>query len=109
MKAHLNGIRISPKKANVVAGLVRDKSVVEALDILKFTPKKAALYLGKVIQSAAANAENNDGAKREELCIDQIVVNKGPVMKRFLPSTRGRALPLAKPTAHISVSLKRCK
>lgn len=106
MKAHLKQIRISPKKTNVVAGLVRGKKVQDALDILKFTPKKAAQYLYKVIHSAAANAENNDKQKREDLIVKEIVVNKGLVMKRYLPSTRGRALPLRKPTTHISVTLE---
>jgi len=105
MKAELNGIRISPKKANVVAGLVRGKSVTEALDILKFTPKKGAKLLYKVVQSAAANAENNADKKIETLFVKEIVINKGPVMKRYLPSTRGRALPLQKPTAHIRIEL----
>lgn len=105
MKAHLKGIRISPKKANIVAGLVRGKSAVEALNILKFLPKKAAKSLYKVLHSAVANAENNDGKKREDLVIKQIIVNKGAFYKRFLPSTRGRALRLNKPTAHISVEL----
>lgn len=106
MKAHLNQVRISPKKANIVAGLVRGKSVVEALDFLRFTPKKAAGTLYKVIQSAAANAEANDGKKREDLKIETIIINKGPFYKRFLPSSRGRALPISKPTSHISVMLQ---
>lgn len=105
MKAHLRRIQISPKKINVVAGLVRGQAVIKALDVLMFTPKKAAKLLYKVVQSAAANAENNDDKKKETLFIKQIVVNKGPFFKRFLPSTRGRALPIHKPTAHISVEL----
>lgn len=106
MKAHLKQIRISPKKANIVAGLVRGKGVEEALDFLRFTPKKAAQSLYKVIQSAVSNAENNDGKKRSDLVIESILINKGPVYKRFLPSTRGRALPLSKPTTHITVTLQ---
>lgn len=106
MKAHLNQVRISPKKTNIVAGLVRGKNVVEALDFLRFTPKKAASSLYKVIQSAASNAEENDGKKREDLKIESIIVNKGPVHKRFLPSSRGRALPITKPTSRISVTLQ---
>jgi large subunit ribosomal protein L22 len=109
MKAHLKQIRISPKKTNVVAGLVRGKNVLEALDILKFTPKKAAHHLFKVIHSAMSNAENNEQKKRENLVIKEIVVNKGLVLKRYLPSTRGRALPLRKPTTHISVILEESK
>ena len=106
MKAVLKQIRISPKKTNIVAGLVRQKSVVEALDFLRFTPKKAAGSLYKVIQSAAANAEENFGKKREDLKIESIIINKGPVYKRHLPSSRGRALPISKPTTHISVTLQ---
>lgn len=106
MKAQLNGVRISPKKTNIVAGLVRGKSVVDALNILKFTPKKASAHLYKAIASAAANAEENDGKSRDTLMVESIIINKGPVMKRFLPSTRGRALPLAKPTTHIKVFLQ---
>ncbi|NJP04001.1 50S ribosomal protein L22 [Candidatus Gracilibacteria bacterium] len=106
MKAHLRGIRISPKKANIIAGLVRGKKVEDALAILKFTPNKGANILYKVVHSAVANAENNDDQKRENLIVKTIIVNKGPVMKRFLPSTRGRALRLEKPTAHLTVELE---
>jgi len=105
MKAHLRRTRISPKKANIVAGLIRGKSVEEALEILKFTPKKAAKALHKVLHSAVANAEQNNSEKRSDLVIKSVIVNKGPFYKRFLPSARGRALPLNKPTSHISVEL----
>lgn len=105
MKAHLRRVRVSPKKANIVAGLVRGKSVSEALDTLKFTPKKSAKILYKVVHSASQNAVNNDGKKLEDLKIKSLIINKGPFYKRFLPSARGRALPLNKPTAHISVEL----
>lgn len=106
MKAHLRQVRISPKKANIVAGLVRGKDVQEALDFLRFTPKKAAQPLYKAIASAASNAENNEGKKKEDLKVESILINKGPSMKRYLPSTRGRALPITKPTSHISVTLQ---
>ena len=105
MKAHLRRIRISPRKANVVAGIIRGKPVTEALNMLKFTPKKAADPLYKVLHSAVANAETNDGKKRENLFIKTILVNKGPFYKRSLPSTHGRSLPLNKPTSHITVEL----
>jgi len=105
MKAHLNGIRLSQKKVNLVAGLVRGKSAEEALDILKFTPKSAAKSLYKVVHSAVANAENNDGKKRADLVVKHVIVNRGTFLKRFLPSTRGRALPISKPTARITVEL----
>ncbi|MCK5460890.1 50S ribosomal protein L22 [Candidatus Gracilibacteria bacterium] len=106
MKAHLRRVRISPKKTNLVAGLVRGKDAVEALSFLKFAPQKAGAVLYKVLHSAVANAENIGGKIRENLKIKSIVVNKGPFYKRSQPSTRGRALPISKPTAHISVELE---
>ncbi len=106
MKAHLRKTRISYKKTNVVAEMIRQKSVVEALRILKLTPKKAAETLYKVVHSAVLNAETNDDKKRENLKISSVIVNKGPVLKRHLPSSRGRALPIQKPMTHISVFLE---
>ncbi len=107
MKAHLRRIRISPKKANIVAGLIRQQEALKAMNILNFTPKKSAKIIKKVLTSAIANAENNDGQKPEQLRVKQVIVNKGPFYKRYLPSTRGRALPLKKPTAHISIELEK--
>ena len=106
MKAHLRGIRVSSKKANIVAGLIRGKDVVESLNILKFTAKKSAKILYKVLHSAVSNAEKNSDKKRDNLKIKTVVITKGPFNKRFLPSTRGRALKLNKPTAHISIELE---
>lgn len=106
MKAHLRRTRISPKKANVVAGLIRGKSAEEALDILKFTPKKAAQLIYKTLKSAVANAENNDNVKADTLKVKTVLVNKGPFYKRYLPSARGRALPLNKPTSNITIELE---
>jgi large subunit ribosomal protein L22 len=105
MKSHLRDIRISPKKANIIAGMVQGKSAEESLVLLRFLPKKAAKVLFKVITSAVSNAENNDNQKVADLMIKQIIVNRGPVWKRHLPSTRGRALPIRKPTSHITVEL----
>jgi large subunit ribosomal protein L22 len=105
MKSHLRKIRLSPKKANIVAGLIRGKTVVDGLNILKFTPKKASAILYKALHSAVANAENNDNKKRENLIINSIIINKGPFYKRHLPSTRGRALPINKPTTNITIEL----
>ncbi|MCF7831037.1 50S ribosomal protein L22 [Candidatus Gracilibacteria bacterium] len=107
MKANLRKVRISPKKTNIVAGLVRGKGVTEALDILNFMPRKAAQAIYKAIFSATSNAEKNNKVKKEDLKVKAIVVNKGQVWKRYLPSSRGRALPLRKPTAHISVELEK--
>ncbi len=107
MKAHLRQYRVSPKKANVVAGMIRNKNAAKALEILRFTPKKSASVLYKVLHSAIANAENNNAENRGNLRIKSVIVNKGPVWKRFLPSTRGRALPLRKPTSHITIELEK--
>ncbi len=103
MKAILRNIRISPKKANLVAGLVRGANVDDALSQLKFTPKKAANVLYKVIQSAASNAENNFKQDRSKLYVKEIVVTKGPTYKRGQSVSRGRMHPILKRTSHITV------
>ena len=105
MKAYLKQIRISPKKVNVVATLVRGKSVNEALTMLKFTPKRSAPILAKLIASAAANAENNFKQDKDNLMVSKIVVNAGQTMKRGLPVSRGRWHPILKRSARISVEL----
>lgn len=105
MKAVLKQVRISAKKVNLVAGMVRRKSVREALDTLKFTPKKAARLLYKVVTSAAANAENNFQQNRDDLHIQEILVNEGPSYKRSIPCSRGRSHPIIKRTAHIVVKV----
>lgn len=105
MKAILRQIRISPKKANLVAGMVRGKSVNEALSMLKFIPKKGAKILYKVVHSAASNAENNMGQNLDDLEIKTILVTKGTTYKRHNPISRGRAQPILKRTSHITVEV----
>lgn len=105
MIAHLRQIRISSNKANLVAGMVRGMPVNQALDLLKFTPKKAAHFLYKVIDSAAANAENNFKQNRDQLVVKEIIVNEGSTYKRFQPVSRGRGHPILKRTAHITVKV----
>lgn len=105
MKAILRQIRISPKKANLVAGMVRGKAAEEALAMLKFMPKKGAKILYKVVHSAVANAENNMGQDRKELEIKKILVTKGATYKRNNPISRGRAQPILKRTSHITVEV----
>ena len=105
MKAFLKLTRISSKKSNLVAALVRNKKVTTAVDILKFTPKKAASLLKKLIESAAANAENNLKQKKENLYIKEIIVTEGPTYKRSIPVSRGRTHPILKRTSHITVKL----
>lgn len=103
MKAVLRNIRISPKKANLVAGLVRGAMVSDALNQLKFTPKKAAEILYKVIASAAANAETNFKQNKSNLYVKEIIVTKGPAYKRGVSVSRGRVHPVLKKTSHITV------
>lgn len=105
MKAVLRKIRISPKKANLVAGMVRGKNVNEALAILKFMPKKGADIIYKVVHSAAYNAKNNFKQSIDELIITEILVTKGPTYKRSLPISRGRTHPIRKRTCHITVKV----
>jgi large subunit ribosomal protein L22 len=105
MIAKLKQIRISPKKANLVAALVRKKDVTEAVDTLKFTNKKAAEIIRKMIQSATANAENNFKQNKAELFIKEIIVTEGPTYKRSIPISKGRMNPLLKRTSHITVKL----
>lgn len=105
MKAHLRQARISLKKANLVAGMVRGKKVTEALNILKFMPKKGADLLYKVVLSAASNAKNNYKQPFDDLYITQILVTKGMTYKRSVPISRGRVHPIRKRTAHITVEV----
>lgn len=105
MKAIARHLRISPKKANLVAGLVRNKNAVDALAILKFTPKKAAKILYKVVKSAVSNASNNFKQKESDLVIREIVVTEGATFKRSVPISRGRMHPILKRNSHITVTV----
>ena len=96
-------IRISPRKLRYVADIVRNKSVEEAVDILAFTPKKAASIVKKAVESAAANAAENHDMDEEGLVVAKIVVNEGPILKRFRPRARGRATRIRKRTSHLTV------
>lgn len=103
VKAVAKGVRISPRKVQVVASLVRGRTVDEALTILSHTPRSSATVISKVIASAKANATHNHGLKSEGLNIVEIIVTPGPRLKRFRPAARGRALPYQKKSSHIRV------
>lgn len=105
MKANLNTARITPKKINLVSDMVRTKGVVESMDILKFTPKKGARILLKLLKSALSNAENNFKQEKDNLYIKEITVTKGPTLKRSVPISRGRVHPILKRNAHITILL----
>lgn len=98
-------LRISPRKLRLVAAQVRGKAVGDAVDLLRFSPLKAAPLVRKVIDSAMANAENNEGADVDELVVASIRVDEGAVMKRIRPRARGRADRILKPTSHITVTV----
>jgi len=99
-------LRISPKKVRFVAHNLRGKQAAGIVESLRFVPRKAALPLLKVVKSAMANAEKNKGLKPEKLFIKEILVNEGPVMKRFRPVSRGSAHSILKRTSHIKVVLE---
>jgi len=107
MKASATHIRISPRKVRMVVDTVRGKSVSQALSILGFTRKKAALPVQKLLKSAVANAVENGGINDvETLVIDRIMVDEGPTLKRYMPRARGRATPIRKRTSHIRIILR---
>ncbi|MFA5940997.1 MAG: 50S ribosomal protein L22 [Sinimarinibacterium sp.] len=102
-QAILKFVRLSPKKARPIADLVRGKKVDEALNILKFSTRKPAKVIRKVLESAIANAENNHGADVDELKVAEIFIDQGPVLKRIMPRAKGRADRIVKPTSHITI------
>ncbi|MEW5761932.1 MAG: 50S ribosomal protein L22 [Bacillota bacterium] len=96
-------IRIAPYKVRQVVDLIRGKQVDEALAILRFTPKRAARVVAKVIKSAAANAEHNHDMLRDELVISQAYVDQGPTLKRWMPRAYGRANVRRRRTSHVTI------
>lgn len=105
-KATAKYVRMSPSKLKPVTDLVRGKDLNEALTILKFTSGKGAELVEKVVQSAAANAENNHDMNPDELYVAEIYANQGPTMKRFRAGAQGRASMVLKRTSHIAVTLR---
>ncbi|TCK05993.1 LSU ribosomal protein L22P [Marinobacterium mangrovicola] len=99
------GARISAQKARLVADQIRGKSVGEALNILAFSNKKGADLVKKVLESAIANAEHNEGADVDELRVSAIFVDEGMTMKRIMPRAKGRADRILKRTSHITVKV----
>ncbi len=96
---------MSAQKARLVADQVRGKKVEEALDILAFSPKKGAVIIKKVLESAIANAEHNEGADVDELRVKTIFVDEGLTLKRIKPRAKGRADRIFKRTCHITVKV----
>ncbi len=105
VRAVAKRLNIAPQKARLVADQVRGKPVSDALDILNFSVRKGAVLVRKVLESAIANAENNEGADVDELKISEIYVDAGMTMKRIRPRAKGRADRILKRTSHITVKV----
>src|SRR5216110_42654 len=104
VQAKLYGVRLSAQKGRLVADLVRGQPIGAALNILAFTPKKGARIIKKVLESAIANAEHNNGADIDELKVTRIYVVKGPVLKRFSARAKGRGVRILKHSCHIHLT-----
>ncbi|MDA8195489.1 MAG: 50S ribosomal protein L22 [Thermaerobacter sp.] len=105
-RAHVRQVRIAPRKVRVVVDLVRGKDLRDALAILRHTPKRASLVVSKLLNSAAANAENNHDLNRRDLYVHAIWVDGGSTLKRIHPRSRGQAFQILKRSSHISVVLR---
>jgi large subunit ribosomal protein L22 len=105
VRAVARGVDQTPRKVSLVASLVRNRTVADALVILEHVPKRAALPVKKVIESARANATNNHGLDGKTLTITTLSVTTGPRLRRYKPASRGRALPFEKKTSHILVEV----
>ena len=104
-RAYLKGTRLSPRKAGLVANAIRGKSVQDAMDFLIFNKQKGSAVIKKLLESAIANAENNNKADIDLLSVKSIIVNQGMRLKRMKPRARGRADRIIKPTCHIEIIL----
>jgi large subunit ribosomal protein L22 len=104
-RAILRGVRLSEQKGRLIADQIRGLPVEKALDILTFSPKKGAGIVKKVLESAIANAEHNDGADIDELMVTSIYVEKGMVLKRFTARAKGRGNRIVKPTCHVFLTV----
>jgi large subunit ribosomal protein L22 len=104
-QAKLKNVRLSPRKARLVVDMVRGKGIQEALNTLQFSPQKTAPVLSKLLKSAVANAEQKGVADVDRLFVKTVMVDQGPVLRRFMPRAQGRATRIRKPTSHITVVL----
>ncbi len=104
-RAVLRGVRLSSQKGRLVADQIRGLPVDRALNILAFSPRNGAGIIKKVLESAIANAEHNDGADIDELKVKTIFVEKGVVLKRFTARAKGRGNRIVKPTCHVFLTV----
>jgi len=105
-RAIVRHIRISSRKVNIVINLIRGKKVGEAFAILKHTPKAASEVLEKLLKSAVANAENNNGMNIDNLYVSEVYATQGPTLKRFRAAAMGRGVRILKRTSHITLAVK---
>jgi len=105
VSARLKGARLSAQKARLVADQIRGKGVEEALELLNYSSKKGAAVIKKVLNSAIANAEHNEGADVDELKVSTIFVDEGMTMKRIMPRAKGRADRILKRSCHITITV----
>jgi ribosomal protein L22 len=105
VRASSRYVRIAPRKARLIADQVRGLHIDQARALLQFSPRGAAHDIGKLIESAASNAENNHDLVADEMKVAEITVDEGPTLKRFRPRALGRATPIHKRTSHIAVAL----
>ncbi len=105
VRASSRYVRIAPRKARLVADQVRGLQIEKARALLQFSPRGAARDIGKLIDSAAANAENNHDLVADEMRVAEITVDEGPTLRRYRPRALGRATPINKRTSHIAVAL----
>ncbi len=105
VRASARYVRIAPRKARLVADQVRGLQIEKARALLRFSPRHAARDIGKLIDSAAANAENNFDLVSDEMTVAEITVDEGPTLRRYRPRALGRATTINKRTSHISVAL----
>lgn len=105
VRAKLKNFRTPPRKVREIADIVRGKSAGDAKNILEFMPRKSALALKKLLDSAIANAENNFNMDPDNLFIKTVMVDEGQTMKRFVAGARGRAAKILKRTSHVTIEL----
>jgi len=98
-------VRVSPWKCRDLAQEIQGRTATDAMNIVSFSPRKGAFYIGKTLKSAIANAEHNAGLSADELIVESAVVNQGPHIKRWMPRARGSASPILKRTSHIRIVL----
>ena len=103
--AILRSVRLSPQKGRLIADMIRGQSVERALEILQFNLRRSAKRMKKVLESAIANAENNQGADVDELRVQTVLIDAGPTLKRFHARAKGRGARILKRTSHITITV----